>query len=324
VRGFIRFLAGLALACLPLAVAADDVAAPPVQDWSKTIETVVVTADQQGPILWHVKKDKSEVYILGLVGPMPEKLKWNSQGVKAALKGARLLLLPPRASVGVFEGIWFLMWNSDSIYLPDSTPMESTLPENLRNRFVAARTKLQRDADRYQSLRVPLAGLRLEGDFLKARGLSMTEPTATIRRLAVGTPSRAAAAYEAIPLLKQLPKMSKAANEACMKAALDDIEAQSVHAEPAAEAWATGDLDGVKSNFSEVRFEACIQSMPSFAVLFERAVGDSYNAVNAALAKPGKTFAIVPMGALLRQNGVLDRLKAQGLTIEATQSGNGS
>ncbi len=318
-KPFARVAAALAFACLPLGVAADE-APPPVQDWSKTIETVVVTADKQGPLLWHVRKGNSDLYILGVVGPVPEKLPWNSEGVKAALKGAKQLLLPPKASVGLFEGVWFLMWNSDAIYLPDGTTMESTLPGDLRKRFVAARERLHRDADRYESLRVPLAGMRLEGDFLSANHFSMSEPTATVRRLASlqGVPVRAVASYEALPLVKQLPKMSKQANEICMKAALDDVEAQNAHAAPAAEAWAVGDLDGVRTNFSEVRFESCIQSMPSFAALFDRAVNDSFNAANAALSKPGKTVMVAPMGALLRQNGILDRLRAQGLTIDAT------
>src|SRR5205814_10497510 len=105
-------------------------------------------------------------------------------------------------------------------------------------------------------------------------------------------------------------------NEACLKAALDDVESQAVHAVPAAEAWAIGDLDGVKANYSETRFESCIQSMPSFAALFDRAVRDSAAAANAALRRKGKTVMLVSMGELLRKGGLLDRLRAQGLAID--------
>jgi uncharacterized protein YbaP (TraB family) len=312
-----RILAAAFIAFLPLASGAADAPAP-VQDWSKDIETVVVTPNQHGPLLWHIHKDNADVYILGIVAPVPEKLPWNSDGVRAALKGAKQLILPARASVGLFEGVWFMLWNRDAIYLPDGTPMESTLPNDLRQRFVAARTALHQDADRYSGYRVPLAGLRLEGDFLKAHNLSFQHPTEDVRHIAsqLGVSYRAAASYEAIPLLKQLPKMSASANNACMKAALDDIEAQGVHAADAADAWATGDLEGMKANYSEARFESCVQSMPSFAALFQRAVGDSVGAVNGALARPGKTVMIMSVGALLRQNGVLDRLRAEGLTVD--------
>lgn len=314
------FLAAL-FACLPIFAAADDAAPaanPPVTDWSKNIETVVVTANQQGPRIWHINKGKADLYIIGIVGPVPKGLQWNTTGVAAILKGAKQLLMPPGATVGLFEGLWFLMWNRDAIYLPDSTPMESTLSPALRQRFIAARDKLHQSADRYSSLRVPLAGLRLEGDFLDANKLTGKQPASTIEGIASrsGVPVKRVATYEAIPLLKQLPKMSTAANEICLKAALDDVEAQGAHAADAADAWAVGDLDGVKANFAEQRFESCVQALPSVSALFARAVNDSLAAANGALNRAGKTVMVLSMGALLRQNGVLDRLKAEGLTVD--------
>lgn len=288
------------------------------QDWSKSMETVVVTARQGEPLMWRVTKGGSTVYLLGIVQPLPKELEWNDAGVRAALKGARQLLLPPKASVGIVEGLWYLAWHSDDVYLPSEAPMESTLPAALRARFVALREKIHRDADRYAQLRPPLAGLRLEGDFLKARGLTQDEPTDRLRRIAhgFGVSTRSIADYEAIPMLKQLPIMSKAANEGCMKALLDDIDAISVRAVPAADAWVNGDLAMLKATFSEQRFESCIQSLPSFAALVDRSVNDSVAAARTALAKPGKSVIVVSIGTLLRRGGLIDRLKAEGLSVE--------
>jgi len=304
-----------ALVCAPLSAAAE----APVQDWSPGIETVVVTAHRAGPLLWRVAKGDSSVILLGVVEPLPKDIAWDQAGVRDALKGARQLLLQARASVGLAEGLWFLAWNSDSVYLPGDTPMESTLPAPLRARFAAAREKIHRDADRYASLRVPLAGLRFEGDFFKARGLTQDEPGGAIEHLAraAGVSARPIAEYEAIPMLKQLPSMSVSANETCLKASLDDAEALDAHAAlAAAQAWAKGDLDAIEANYSEQRFESCIQAVPGIAALFKRAVDDSVTAVNAALAKPGKTVMVVSIGALLRQNGVLERLESEGLSVQ--------
>lgn len=306
----------VALLFLALGARADE---PPVQDWSKSIETVVVTAHQPGPLMWRVKKGDSEIVLLGMVEPLPKGLDWNKGGVRAALKGSRALLLPPRASAGLFDMLWLLAWNSDALYLPGKTTVESTLPPDLRARFTAMREKIHGDADRYSNLRPPLAALRLEGDFLKARALTADEPSGTLRSLArdAHVSSRFVADYEAIPMLKQLPKMAQSANEVCVKAALDDMDAVSAHAPAMAQAWAVGDLDGIKANYSEQRFESCIQSTPSFAALFQRAVNDSIAAVNGALAKPGKNVMAVSVGALLKRGGLLDRLEAEGLTVEA-------
>jgi hypothetical protein len=295
---------------------------PPAQDWSKSIETVVVTAHQPGPLMWRVKKGDSEIVLLGMVEPLPKTLDWNKDGVRAALKGSRELLLPPRASAGLFDMLWLLTWNSDALYLPDKTAVESTLPPDLRARFTAVREKIHGDPDRYSSLRPPLAALRLEGDFLKARAFTQDEPSDALRHLAreSGVSSRFVADYPAVPMLKQLPNMPQSANEACVKAALDDMDAVSARAAPMAQAWAAGDLEGIKGNYSEQRFESCIPSTPSFAALFQRAVNDSLGAANAALARPGKTVMAVPLGALLRKGGLLDRLAGEGLAVEAPGS----
>jgi uncharacterized protein YbaP (TraB family) len=292
--------------------------APPVQDWSKNIETVVVTAHLAGPLMWRITKGNSTVILLPVVEPVPEKLDWNSAGVSEALKGARQLLLQPHATVGLAEGLWFMAWNSSSVLLPSETPMESTLPDAQRKRFAAARDSVHQDADRYARLRIPLAGLRLEGDFLETSKLTQEEPVDTIRHIArgLGVSPKPIAEYEAIPILKQLPAMSAEANAACMKASLDDIDALRTHGVATAQAWAKGDLETIEANYSEPHFESCIQAMPSSAALFERGVTDSMKAVNDALAKPGKTVMVVSMGGMLRKNGLLERLEAQGLNFE--------
>jgi hypothetical protein len=307
----------LAIAALVLAVSAAHADAP-VKDWSQNIETVVVTAHKSGPLLWRVSKGDASVVIVALVEPWPKDLAWDQTGVRTALQGARELLLPPGQSEGMVEGLWFLTWHSDAIYLPDDTPMESTISPGLRARFAAAREKIHQDAGRYSGVRVPLAGLRFEGDFLKSRGLTQDEPTNTLKHLAweAGVPSRPVAEYEAFPMLKRLPEMSAAANETCLKASLDDADTVGLHAVPAAQAWAKGDLDGVEAHYSELRFEACIQAVPGLADLFQRAVNDSMNALNDALTKPGKTVMVASLGEMLRKNGILDRLGAERLSVE--------
>jgi hypothetical protein len=110
--------------------------------------------------------------------------------------------------------------------------------------------------------------------------------------------------------------MSAAANETCVKDALDDLDDIAAHARPAAAAWAVGDLDALEATWSEQRFQSCIQVVPGVSVLFERAVHDSVAAVNDALGKPGKTVMIASFGALMKKDGILDRLKAEGLAVE--------
>jgi uncharacterized protein YbaP (TraB family) len=312
------FLCAALAAAIPAGAFAQSAPAQaPIQDWS--VETVIVHAHVAGPAFWHIAKGNSEVWILGTVEPLPVGLNWNTRRLEQILMGAHAVILPPRAQVGIFEGVWFMMTDADVLRLPDGQKLEAGLPENLRKRFVAMRNMAHTDADRYETYKPTVAGLMLERDFLKNANLSGAEPQTTIGRLALArdVPMRPAATYPGLPLIKQLPSLSDESHRICLEAALDDIERKSIHAYAAAMAWADGDLQGVEANYSEVEnFDGCLKQNNSFASLRERSIVDSVSAVDAALARPGKTVAIVNIGTLLRKNGLLDRLQAQGFTVE--------
>ena len=292
-------------------------AAPPIADWSK-IETVIVTAKQPGPALWHVVRGNSEVWILATIGPSPDDLKWDSREIASLLKGSNVLLLPPRGQVGVFEGAWFMLTGGlGTLEQPDGKTLESTLSDPLKSRFIVARTRVGRDPDRYDKYLPAVAALILEADFWKANRLNFNGPQKTVESLAgrEDVPVRPIAVYPAMDVVHDVPKMSLAAHRACLEDALDDIDIESAHAVAAAQAWAVGDLDGIKAHYSEIKLDACLQQSSAYSVLREKATGDMANAIAGALKKPGRTFAIIPMGIWLRKGGVLERLQAAGLTV---------
>lgn len=287
----------------------------PIQDWSN-IETVVVRANP-GPPLWHIVKGDSEVWIIGMVSPVPEDLSWDRDGISSLMKGAKVLLLPPKASVNLVEGLWFYMWHMDTLEQPDGQTLEGSLAEPLRGRFVAARTRAKQDADRYEKYLPAVAALMLEGDYLKANAFSYREPQRTIESLArrVGVPLRTIADYPAMDVVHQVPLMSPAAHRACVENALSDIDTFGAHGVTAAKAWAVGDIDGIKANYSESRLDACLSQNSAYLALRDRGIKDETNAIIGALQKPGKAIAAIPMGFFLRKGGVLDHLVAAGLTV---------
>ena len=305
----------LALIAFSAAAYAEN-APPPVQDWSG--ETVIVSAKKPGPAFWHVTSGKSDVWILGTLGPVPDNLNWDTGRLEYLLTGAKVLLLPPRGQVGPLEGIWFLITSGDVLRQPDGTLLESTLPPPLKARFIAERSSLHKDADDYSEYKASVAGFLLERDFLRASDLSGSQPLKTIEGLAerATVPSRRVATYEALDVIKEVPSLSNPGNWACMKDSLDDIDVMAKHARPAAEAWASGDLDGIKAHYSDPKALDCLGQSASFSKLWARSVNDTLGALNAALKSPGKTIAVVSVGELLRKNGIVDRLKAEGFTVE--------
>ena len=315
-RGSRRHAVFAILASLFLTAAVAPEAQPPVADWSN-IETVVVAAKRPGPVLWHLVRGQSEVWILATVEPAPSDLKWDTSEVASVLKGAKVLLLPPRGQVGLFEGTWFLLTGLGTLEVPGGTTLEASLPEPLKVRFIAARMELHKDGDRYEKYLPAVAAVMLESDFWKANGLRFNGAQRTVEHLATQAlvPERTIAVYSAMDVIHDVPKLSAAANLICLEDALKDIGIESVHAALAANAWAIGDLDGVKTHYSETKLDSCLQQSGVYAALRDKEISDVANAISTALDKPGKSFAVMPMGIWLRKGGVLERLQATGLTI---------
>jgi len=316
--------AALGIALLLLAasarVSAQETAVPsPVTDWSN--EVVTVTARMPGPVLWRVSNGDTEVWLFGEVGRVPKDLAWDDVRVQRLMTHTRKVLFPAQAETGFFSGMWMLLTGFDDLKLPDGEKLESELPEPLRQRFVAARTAIHRDADRYADYLPAWAGIRLYNDFASAEGFTGDAPFRTLRRLAdkQDVPVEPIAVYEGNKILKEIPRLSKQASLDCLKNALDDIDNMSRHQAAAAKAWAEGDLPAIEANYSEPTLSACLQQSKTFSSLWQRNVDDTVAAVTKALDRRENTIIVLSYGTLLRRQGVLDRLKASGLTIESPE-----
>ena len=308
----------LLFAALPLGAAAQ--APPPenpVENWG-TPEVVEVQA-APGPAVWHLTRGDSEVWILGTVGGMPDGLKWNKEYLAELLDGAHAILLPPRPSVGVFEGAWFLLNNGSKLSLPRGQSLEPSLSLELRARFIATREHLDQKESRYRTDTPLRAALRLFQDLQDKLDLTREEPRDTISSLARSkrVPSKPIARYEVLDAAEDVLKLNPEQQRICLAQSVDDIDRQLLHAIPAAQAWAIGDIRNVKANYAESRLADCvIAAVHSVAGINERNVADYTAAINAALDKPGKTIAVIDIGPLLRRGGVLERLEALHVAIE--------
>lgn len=310
-------LAAVSLAALPLWAQAQTAEAPPAENWGQP-EVVEVQA-RPGPAVWHLTRGDSEVWILGTVGAMPDGLKWNKDYLAELLDGARAILLPPRPSIGVFEGAWFLLTNGSKFSLPRGQSLEPSLSPELRARFVALREKLGEDEGRYRTDTPLRAALRLFQDLGDKLDLTRDEPRDTIGRLArsAHVPAAPIARYEVLDAAEDVLKLAPEQQKVCLAQSVEDVDRAFAHAIPAAQAWAIGDIKSVKANYGESRVLDCVTAaVHSVADINERNVADYTSSINAALDKPGKTIAVIDIGPLLRRNGVLERLEALHVAVE--------
>ncbi len=272
-----------------------------------------------GPAVWHLTRGESEVWILGTVGAMPDGLSWNKEYLRELLDGAREILLPPRPSIGVFEGAWFLLTHGSEFSLPRGQSLEPSLSPELRARFVTLREKLDEDEGRYRTDTPLRAALRLFQDLNDKLDLSRDEPRDTIRNLARSkrVPFAPIARYEVLDAAEDVLKLDLAQQKVCLAQSVEDIDRAYANTIPAAQAWAIGDIRNVKAHYGESRLLDCITAaVHSVADINARNVADTSAAIDAALRKPGKAIAVIDIGPLLRRGGVLERLKAAQVSIE--------
>jgi uncharacterized protein YbaP (TraB family) len=308
-----RKLALAAFLVFGTAAEADD---PPVTDWTD-VETVVVTAPTQAPAVWHIKKGDAEIFLIGMPGPTPAKLAWNRKPIADLVAGAREVLTPAEANVGPFEGSWFLLTHRGLLSLPDDQKLEETLPPDLKARFAAARTALTLDADHFDDDTPILAAWKLQANFNEQHKLGPGALFA-IRKIASDkdVPMHPVGEYGALGMLKELMRLPQDQQCACLAASIGDLEARTVHAGPEAEAWAIGDIKALKAHYTQPAFAPCFAFTAGFGKYYSRAVADYLNAIDKALSQPGKTVMLVEIGALLRNTGVVEKLRAKGITIE--------
>lgn len=300
----------VAAVLLPLGASAQPLDDPE----ANIVEELVIQAKEPGPAWWTVSDDDTTVYILGVgEDPLPAGVTWDRRFLDRRMKGANSLVVGTRVGLsGGFRDIPALLRLRKQ--LRSKAPMETTLPEPLRVRFVAARERIGQPAGKYAAWKPMVAGLQLLGDAQKGeRGAAVTPAVlkaAKREKVKVVEPAR----YKAVPVLQAAAaSLTPAMHEQCLDLALKDAEAPAGRSRAAAQAWARGDVAGA---LTEPRsFERCLLLLGGGAELWRRVNRDNAAAIAKALETPGRSVAIVSLRALLAEGGVAQALEARGLEV---------
>jgi uncharacterized protein YbaP (TraB family) len=300
----------------PASPPAADAASEPWSPEAATVATLEIVKRLPGPALWKVTKGQSQVIILGGLTPLPHMLEWDTQRIQRALDGADALYLQPRPRLSVLEIIGLAI-TKRALQLPHGQTLEQALPPPERARFLSLAATLHKKPGDYAHWKPAVAGLLLIADFRKATGLSEGKPGTTVMHLAkdARVPVRYVGDFDLGPYIRTTATLSPAANLACFDAALDDIDHEAAHGREAASAWAKGDLKTVGENYRVSVLDRCLLQIPSVSGLVERGTDTGIKTIETALAKPGKSVAVIDLNFLLRRGGILDRLKAEGATL---------
>lgn len=293
-------------------MASSTLAAPSVDPEGNVVQELVVTARIRGPAWWWVSSPTSTVYILGSPGALPKGLKWDSAAMAHHLDGANELIGPPRVSVGLRDIFTLISLRG---HFRSKSPMEDSLKPALRARFLTDRAKLTKDPRAYSNWTSLAAGLLMVADFRRQARLDLSEPQATVDRLArsKGVKVVPAGIYKAVSVFRAAETGLAISGPACMADALDEVEAGGERIRVAGEGWARGDVGAALT--AQRGYEKCVNSLPEGADVITRSMNDSTATIAQALTKSGHSVAVVNLRSLLAQGGVLQRLKAQGFKV---------
>jgi uncharacterized protein YbaP (TraB family) len=280
------------------------------ENWN---EGELVVRPPKGPAMWRVQKGNAEVWVIGVLPVIPKSQKWNSFGVQRALKGSKRLIAPPQVSMNPFDMI-SMMRNKN---LPDKQTMKSVTSPDLYDRYLRVAARAGVSVSGFERDKPVWAIGRLRREVLQKQRLDEKEPARTIMDMArnQGVKVETITRVKVMTVYRPLNEMSMAGHINCLRHGLNDVEFDLDRAPKTAAAWAIGDLRTVHANYQGSTLVACLSGSGKAADTLDDSIEDAADAIEAALKTPGKSVAIVSLSQLLRQGGVLERLRNKGLSV---------
>ena len=306
----------IALAAVgPAAHAAD-------QPQATQLDEVVVTGERTGPGLWRVHRGAAQLWVLGSLSPLPKGITWRATQVDQILAGTNQVLVPKPLEIGIVRILWLLLTERHVIMIQGGKKLNDVMPPALHARFALDRAKYERDADKWERYRPLVAAAFLQQAAFHSVGLSARlDLGAAVRTLAKKHDVRVEEVKIAGvgDLLDALKTLQPATENTCVQASLVTVEKDLPRLMERARAWATGNVERIRSLPEPAEVDACLAALDSGAAtgdLIERVRRTWLETMEKYLQSGGTTLAVVNMDLLLRPGGLLDALRAKGYEVE--------
>jgi uncharacterized protein YbaP (TraB family) len=308
---------------------------PPSSTNVADLPAVLVTGVQPGPGMWRVSRDGHELWILGTLSPLPRGMTWQSREVESVIASAQQILLPPSVKMKVDTGWLGKLFLLPSAYSArkneDGKTLQQVLSAPTYARWQALKQTYLNDKRNVERWRPIFAAQALYKAAIKANGLSNSGGVKAAVDALAKQHGVAETAVE-YPVTIEHPRAAiKAFKQAapndvmCMSRTLDAIEHDLPSMKARANAWATGDLQALRELPDSNRRQACIDALADAGFARQLGIDDIPEKVQAtwlaaarkALETNRQTFAMLSMDELLKPDGYLAKLRAEGYTVEA-------
>lgn len=279
---------------------------------------LVVNAKQPGPAWWRVSDGDTTIYVLGVPDALPQGLTWDQSVLKRRLKSANALITSPqlRASANPLAIPGLIVSARRATRAEDG--FAEAVPDPLERRFEAAALKAGYKPQAAEDLKPWFVGVRLVERHRKVAGLDFSQPEAAIRAAAKKAKVKARPAYtvdlKAKALIGEFRGVSAAAQLDCLEGAIGEVEAGADALRAAARAWADGKVAAALT--APRSSERCAAMIPTAGAVRREHLTRQADALAEALKQPGHAVAVLGLRSLVARDGILDRLRARGFTVQ--------
>lgn len=306
----------------------------PLPDGTTVLDVMVVSGAQPGPGMWKVSKGENVLWIMGMQSPLPKKMEWVSRKVEKTIAESDELLFETSVSVSTDRGVFGNMMLIPSLYgarkNPNEAELKDVLSPALYERWRVLKAKYVGSDNSIEKWRPIFAAQELYEKAIKKSGLSaenivrpVVEDAAKEYKKRIIRPKLAIKIEKPKAVIKEFSKTSLADIE-CFSKTMDRLETDLNAMIERGNAWSVGDVEGLKKLSFSDQNQSCISALTNAAIsqkngfsdIRQKAMNEWLKAADTALAKNKSTFAILPMGDMLRPAGLLASLRAKGYQIE--------
>jgi uncharacterized protein YbaP (TraB family) len=294
----------------------------------------VVTGVLPGPALWKVSKGDHVMWVLGLTSPVPKNMQWKSTEVENKIAASQAVLTLPSLKIGVRTSFYrsSLMPPTREIKNnPNDQTLQQVLTPELYQHWRAQKARYLFDSETVEHMRPILAGRELYEAALKHYGLvdqygleNTVYKTAKRDGINIVDTSYQLMLKDPGDTVRVLNEKSMN-DQRCLRRVLDALDHDLDQDTERANAWATGDIDTLRSIFSQVQQDACLSTIDNSQFAQALGIDDIESRLEKswiataehAIDQNRQTVAVLPMHELLAPDGYLSVLQSDGYNVQA-------
>ncbi len=310
----------------------------PASSPEAVLEKILISGEQPGPGLWKVLKENHVLWIIATQEPVQKKMTWRTKQVESIIAQSQEVIGSVGVSVsmkqiGYFRAITLLPAAMEARKNPDGKTLRDIVPADVYARWAVLRDKYigdyQEDDSDIERRRPMFAALELYSKAISQNGLTSTNPVrSAVDELAKKYKVKVTNInFEpAIGDLREAVKELKSTNLAdveCFTKTVARIESDLALMRARANAWATGDINALRTLPVNDQRAACTAAIENASFVKTLGIQNVRSQVEAAWMKAAEaaltnnvsSLTVLPMREMFSPDGYLAKLKSKGYVV---------